>query len=67
MPNPKRPRDPYQRAKLILEGESDKAKAPVEIGLGRAGPGVVSQFGSRRRARRMMNQTMMLRPSKPVR
>jgi hypothetical protein len=32
MPNPKRPRDPNQRAKLIVDiatGESDEAKAPT--------------------------------------
>jgi hypothetical protein len=31
MPNPKRPRDPNQRAKLIIDialGESDEPKAP---------------------------------------
>lgn len=45
MSNPKRPRDPNQRGKLIVEiatGESDAAKAPAEkdpaaVALGRRG------------------------------
>ena len=45
MPNPKRPRDPNQRAKLIVDivtGESDEAKAPpaknpAAVELGRRG------------------------------
>jgi hypothetical protein len=45
MPNPKRPRDPNQRAKLIVDiatGESEEAKAPpakdpAAVELGRRG------------------------------
>lgn len=60
MPNPKRPRDPNQRAKLIVDiatGESDESKAPREkdpaaVELGRRG----GLKGGRSRAKKLSSE-----------
>ena len=61
MPNPKRPRDPNQRAKLIVDiatGESDEPKAPHEspaaergrLGGRKGGPERAKRLTAKRRS-----------------